>query len=158
MFKEYDRNRGIKVNIFNLESYDQAEDISFNFAIVKGKNVVLDNDGNPTVFDSDDVFPPDRKVKKIFINDQIELPLNVERVAEEHQKDQQKVFVIFKFVNDKGLKEQDYGWYGHPFFKSPNKFNSGRFKMQLLVPPVPTQTPIQIQKFQKKLTRLEFEI
>ncbi len=53
--KLYDRNKGIVINIYKLDNYPLEDNVSFNFAVIKGRNAILDNDGLPAVFDSDEV-------------------------------------------------------------------------------------------------------
>ncbi len=78
-------NKGVIINMIKMGEIKVQVDMTYGFQIVYGNKIIMDNDGNPAQFKSENNYAPTPK-KYVYINEGIELPLNWKKVRTEQGK------------------------------------------------------------------------
>ncbi|KAL4494611.1 hypothetical protein ABPG72_004513 [Tetrahymena utriculariae] len=161
--KVYDPNKGIRVKLHEITNYREKYYLTYEFYVMIGKEKLKNNFGQPCEVLGQDFIASDEKLKNVVIDENLYVPLDLEKVQNFNRQDLDEIYILFEILIDKSNKgtidsEELFAWYAHPLFID-SKPNLGRFNVQLYKLPKELDVqPINPLKMKKMLVKLDYEI
>ncbi|KAL4487999.1 hypothetical protein ABPG72_009337 [Tetrahymena utriculariae] len=147
----YSTQSGFNIKLNELIDYPYPY-FTYDISVQVLKDQVFDNFGMICQFQ----YPKQmRQTKKgtIQIKQNIIIPLNIEKLIQEHSSQFSSSLILIKIYTNTNV----YGWCVHQLIKK-DLYNIGDFKIQLVEPPIDEQQLLTTNSLKKTKTKLSFSL